>query len=248
MDLEQSLVDYIMNANYKDFEIEKAISSKVSKERMVEIGEELDKEIILEYAEHIRNNLQKLNEQLQISKKMVYENLTALFNKVEGLEREDPKLLSKRKKFISQGLKNLPEIPTSEQASCFLYLEMMVNEDTEFKELFGTPLSQAKDKLVDKLAQAIKEQKELQLLKDLEKLSKDELVGTLNALWGNKTFCQIHESTIELIDVYKLEKRGRVRFGCPEALRRGVGARGVLAHPSRHLRHARPDRGSLCGR
>src|SRR5436305_3538754 len=96
IDYEQSLIDHIMNVNFNDFESDD-FHGKVSEERKREIGEELSKEIILEYTEHIRNNLQKLNEQLHNSRKIVYENMSVLYSKVEGLEIEDPKDLSKRK-------------------------------------------------------------------------------------------------------------------------------------------------------
>ena len=205
IDYEQSLIDYVVNENCKDIENDD-FRGKVSEERKKEICGELGKEIILEYAEYIRNNLQKLNEQLHNSRKVVYENMTALYSKVEGLEMEDPKHLSKRKKLVIQGLKNLPGIPLKEQTGCFLYLESMANESIELREFFTTPLNQAKEKLVFKLAQAIKEQSNYRLLTDLEKLSKDELVRSLNVMWGNKTFDQIYESAIELTNICKLEK------------------------------------------
>jgi hypothetical protein len=203
---ERSLLDYIMEADYENPEEENEFIKRISKDRLKELREEVSKEIILEYAEYIRNNLSKLNEQLSISKNIVSNNLTILYNKVEGLEKKDSKQFSVKKRFIIQAIKNTPGISIEGQSNGFLYIESLVNESAEFRELFVTPLIQVKDKVTTGLVTAIIERCQFSLLNDLERLSKDELKRTLRFLWSNKTFGQIYELLQEFTNVYGIKK------------------------------------------
>jgi hypothetical protein len=201
----QALIDYIQNAEFEDIKQESVIINNVPQSEIKEIGEEICKEILLEYTEYIKNNLFKLNEQLRESKVIVLDNLVNLYNKVEGLEREDPIKLSKMKRFIIQGLKNLPQISIEEQTNCYLYLESMINENFEFKEIFDTPLGLAKENLTYNLTVLINEQHNYNMLKYLELLSQKDFLKTVNCILENKTFDQIHELAMELNEKFKIK-------------------------------------------
>ena len=156
------------------------------------------------YAEYIKHNLFKLNDDLLLLKDHIKKQMTTLQRYMKAELSEDDEELFKTQRFIRNALESFDLIPETEKVNCLLYLERMIREARCTKTANADSLSLVKSQLKEHLVKCLGTQFDKGCYNNMCMLGfKDDAAAIVEeTFWHHKSLTDISESLTVLKSEY----------------------------------------------